>query len=56
MTKYQYTVDWTNGKRSQFTGEEPVEGKLAFHVNSEGCKILVPFAWYKDGEIKELVA
>ena len=50
----KFTIHWLNGKVSSFMGEEPVEGKKAFHIESEGCKILVPYAWYKEGEVEAL--
>ena len=50
----KFTIHWLNGKVSSFMGGEPVEGKKAFHIDSEGCKILIPYAWYKDGEVKAL--
>lgn len=50
----KFTIHWINGKVSSFMGGEPVEGKKAFHIESEGCKILIPYAWYKDGEVEAL--
>lgn len=50
----KFTIHWLNGKVSSFMGGEPVEGKKAFHIESEGCKILVPYAWYKEGELEAL--
>lgn len=50
----KFTIHWLNGKVSSFMGGEPVEGKKAFHIDSEGCKILVPYAWYKEGEVEAL--
>lgn len=50
----KFTIHWLNGKVSSFMGGEPVEGKKAFHIESEGCKILVPYVWYKDGEVGAL--
>lgn len=50
----KFTIHWLNGKVSSFMGGEPVEGKKAFHIESEGCKILVPYAWYKEGEVEAL--
>lgn len=50
----KFTIHWLNGKVSSFMGGEPVEGKKAFHIESEGCKILVPYAWYKEGEVESL--
>jgi hypothetical protein len=50
----KFTIHWFNGKVSSFMGGEPVEGNKAFHIDSEGCKILVPYAWYKDGEVEAL--
>ena len=54
VTMNKFTIHWLNGKVSSFMGGEPVEGKKAFHIESEGCKILVPYAWYKDGEVEAL--
>lgn len=50
----KFTIHWLNGKVSSFMGGEPVEGNKAFHIDSEGCKILVPYAWYKEGEVEAL--
>lgn len=50
----KFTIHWLNGKVSSFMGGEPVEGNKAFHIDSEGCKILIPYAWYKDGEVEAL--
>ena len=56
----KFTIHWLNGKVSSFMGGEPAEGKKkkkkkkAFHIDSEGCKILIPYAWYKDGEVEAL--
>ncbi|AXY82603.1 hypothetical protein [Enterococcus faecium] len=50
----KFTIHWLNGKISSFMGGEPVEGKKAFHIESEGCKILIPYAWYKEGEVEAL--
>ena len=50
----KFTIYWLNGKVSSFMGGEPVEGNKAFHIDSEGCKILVPYAWYKEGEVEAL--
>lgn len=48
------TIHWLNGKVSSFMGGEPAEGNKAFHIDSEGCKILIPYAWYKEGEVEAL--
>lgn len=53
---FKYFINFQNGGATSFVGEKAREGNKAFHINSEGCIILVPFAWYKDGEVKELVA
>lgn len=50
----KFTIHWLNGKVSSFMGGEPAEGNKAFHIDSEGCKILIPYAWYKDGEVEAL--
>lgn len=50
----KFTIHWHNGKVSSFLGGEPVEGNKAFHIDSEGCKVLIPYAWYKDGEVEAL--
>ena len=50
----KFTIHWLNGKVSSFMGGEPAEGNKAFHIDSEGCKILVPYAWYKEGEVEAL--
>lgn len=50
----KFTIHWLNGKVSSFMGGEPAEGKKAFHIESEGCKILVPYAWYREGEVEAL--
>ena len=50
----KFTIHWLNGKISSFMGGESVEGKKAFHIESEGCRILVPYAWYKEGEVEAL--
>lgn len=50
----KFTIHWLNGKVSSFVGGEPVEGNKAFHIDSEGCKILIPYAWYKEGEVEAL--
>lgn len=34
--------------------ENLLKEKKAFHIDSEGYKILVPYAWYKDGEVEAL--
>lgn len=51
---HKYTIVWTNGKVSSFLGGEPKEGDKAFHVDSDGCRILIPYAWYRGGEVKEV--
>lgn len=50
----KFTIHWLNGKVSSFMGGKPVEGNKAFHIDSEGCKILIPYAWYKEGEVESL--
>lgn len=45
----QYAITWHNGKRSTFIGEKAKQSDLAFHIKTEGCIIIVPYAWYKDG-------
>jgi len=50
----KFTIHWLNGKVSSFMGGEHAEGNKAFHIDSEGCKILIPYAWYKDGEVEAL--
>lgn len=53
---YKYYIRYQNGGVCSFEGGQAKEGKKAFHIKSEKCTILVPYAWYKDGEVKELVA
>ena len=50
----KYTIPRLKGKVSSFMGGEPAEGNKAFHIDSEGCKILIPYAWYKEGEVEAL--
>ena len=50
----KFTIHWLKGNVSSFVGGEPAEGNKAFHIDSEGCKILIPYAWYKDGEVEAL--
>ena len=48
----KFTIHWLNVKVSSFMGGEPAEGNKTFHIDSEGCKILVPYAGYKEGEVE----
>ena len=49
-----YDINHVRGKKSSFLGSEAQEGKLSFHIESEGCTILVPYQWYVDGDMKEV--
>lgn len=53
---FKYFIRYQNGSTSSFVGGKACEGKQAFHIKAGKCTILVPYAWYKDGEVKELVA
>ena len=53
---FKYFIHYQNGGASSFVGGKAREGKQAFHIKSEKCTVLVPYAWYKNGEVKELVA
>lgn len=48
------TIEWHNGKKSVIKGGEPQEGPNAFHIDVEGCEVLVPYAWYTGGEVERL--
>ena len=53
---FKYFIRYQSGGASSFVGEKARECKQAFHIKTGKCTILVPYAWYKDGEVKGLVA
>lgn len=52
---FKYFIRYQNGGASSFVGDKAREGEKAFHIKTGKCTVLVPYAWYKDGEVQEIV-
>lgn len=54
MKLYDYKFVLRGNSKLHLVGRESVPTMRAFHIDVEGCDIIIPFAWFIDGEVKEL--
>lgn len=45
MQLYDYTINYHHGEPSRFVGGVTEKSKSAFHIDAEGCDVIVPFKW-----------
>lgn len=54
MEESLITVTWYNDTKTTWHADSYKEGDKALHVNVDGCDILIPWRFYKEGEVKML--
>lgn len=52
---YNYKFFWKTGKESSFNGGAVRKTKRAYHIDSEGCTIIVPWVWITGSDQTKLV-